>query len=100
VEKTIADNRQKIAVGDLSRIEALIASVRSISQGDDLAAIRKATEELQHASHAVAEQLYNSQGSQADQGSHGSHGAQGSQGGHGSNVKDAEVVDAEYAETK
>ncbi|MGH9142887.1 MAG: Hsp70 family protein, partial [Vicinamibacterales bacterium] len=94
VEKTIGDNRAKIAVGDLSKIEALIASLRTLSQGEDLPAIRTATEELQHASHAVAEQLYKSQGSQAAQAAQGAH-ASG-----GSNVKDAEVVDAEYAETR
>jgi len=93
VEKTINENRQKIAVGDLSKIEAAIANLRSLSQGEDVAAIRKATEELQHASHAVAQQLYQTQGSQ------GAQGAQGSQGSGPSNVKDAEVVDAEYAET-
>ncbi len=94
VEKTIVDNRAKIAVGDLSKIEALIASLRTLSQGEDLPAIRTATEELQHASHAVAEQLYKSQGSQTAQGSQDTHDAGGS------NVKDAEVVDAEYAETR
>jgi molecular chaperone DnaK len=100
VEKTVNDNRQKIAVGDLSKVEAAIASLRSLSQSEDVAAIRKATEELQHASHAIAEQLYKTQGAQGAQGSQGAQGAQGSQGSSGSNVKDAEVVDAEYAETK
>jgi molecular chaperone DnaK len=91
VEKTVNENREKIAVGELSRIDAAIASARTAAQGDDLGAIRKAVEELQRASHAIAEQLYKS-----SQGSEGSHGSQGSQG----SVKDAEVVDAEYAETK
>jgi len=103
VEKTVNDNRQKIAVGDLSKVEASIASLRSLSQSEDVAAIKKATEELQHASHAIAEQLYKAQGSQGaqdSQGAQGSQGPQGSQGSGGSNVKDAEVVDAEYAETK
>jgi molecular chaperone DnaK len=85
VEKTVNDNRQKIAVGDLSTIEAAIANLRTLLQGEDPAAIRKATEALQQASHAMAEQLYK---------------AQGSQGAGAPNVKDAEVVDAEYAETK
>jgi molecular chaperone DnaK len=93
VEKTVNDNREKVAVGDLSRIEASIGALRKVSQGDDLAAIRKATEELQQASHAMAEQLYKAQGAQ------GSEGAQGAHGSGPSNVKDAEVVDAEYAET-
>jgi molecular chaperone DnaK len=90
VEKTVNDNRQKIAVGDLSKIEAAIAKVRGLLQGEDLAAIRKATEELQRASHAMAEQLYKQAPQQP-----ASEPAAG-----GSNVKDAEVVDAEYAETK
>jgi molecular chaperone DnaK len=97
VEKTVNDNREKVAVGDLSKIEASIAAVRKVAQGDDVAAIRKATEELQHVSHAMAEQLYKAQGAQGSQNTQGARGAQGSQ---QSNVKDAEVVDAEYAETK
>jgi molecular chaperone DnaK len=97
VEKTVNDNREKVAIGDLSKIEASIAAVRKVAQGDDVAAIRKATEELQHVSHAMAEQLYKAQGAQGSQNTQGARGAQGSQ---QSNVKDAEVVDAEYAETK
>src|SRR6266550_1639982 len=52
VEKTVNDNRAKVAVGELSKIEAAIADLRKISETEDLAAIRKATEALQHASHA------------------------------------------------
>jgi len=95
VEKTVNDNRAKVAVGELSTIEAAIADLRKTSQGEDVAAIKKATEELQRLSHTMAEQLYKTQGSG---GSHGSQDSQGSQ--NDSNVKDAEVVDAEYAETK
>ncbi|HZT75438.1 MAG TPA: molecular chaperone DnaK [Vicinamibacterales bacterium] len=58
VEKTVNENRDKIAFGDLSSIEAAITAARTAAQGDDLAAIRKATDELQRASHAMAEQLY------------------------------------------
>jgi len=96
VEKTVNENRDKVAVGDLSRIEAAIAEVRKAAQGDDLAAIKRTMDDLQRASHAMAEQLYRGspQGSQASTGSHGSAGSQSS------NVKDGEVVDAEYAETK
>jgi molecular chaperone DnaK len=89
VEKTVNENRQKIAVGDLSKIDSAIANLRSLSQGEDVAAIRKAIEELQHASHAIAQQLYQQ-----------AQGPASEPAGSGSNVKDAEVVDAEYAETK
>ena len=41
VEKTVNDNREKVAVGDLSKIEAAIAEVRKVAQGEDLAAIKE-----------------------------------------------------------
>jgi len=89
VEKTVNENREKVPVGDLSRIEAAIAEARKIAQGDDFAAIRRATEDLQRASHSIAEQLYKA----------ASRSSQGSQSSQDSSVKDAEVVDAEYADT-
>jgi molecular chaperone DnaK len=92
VEKTVNDNRTKIAVGELSTIEAAIAEVRRVAQTDDLTAIRNATEALQRASHAIAEQLYKQAQAPASDAS-----ARSEQ---SSNVKDAEVVDAEYAETR
>jgi molecular chaperone DnaK len=88
VEKTVAENREKVPVGDLSKAEAAIADVRKAIQTDDLAAIKRASDELQHASHAMAEHLYK-QGQQAPAAPEA-----------GPNVKDAEVVDGEYAETK
>jgi molecular chaperone DnaK len=101
VEKTMNENRGKVAVGDLSAIDAAIAEVRLTIQADDLPAIKTAMENLQRLSHAMAEQLYKgSEGSQGSQGSQGSAGSQGSQGSRDSEVKEGEVVDAEYAETK
>jgi len=91
VEKTINENREKLPVGELSRAEALIAEVRNAAQGDDVAAIRRAVDDLQRLSHGFAEHLYKS--AQAS-------GSAGNQGSQDSNVKDAEVVDAEYAETR
>src|SRR3954462_1471895 len=71
VEKTVNDNRTKVAVGELSTIEAAIADLRKVAQGEDLGAIKKATEELQRLSHAMAEQLYKTQGAQGAQGAQG-----------------------------
>ena len=96
VEKTVNDNRQKVAVGDLSRAEAAIADARKAAEGDDLAAIRTATEALQQTSHAIAEELY--KGSKASSGADGSSGT-GNGKAHDVDVKDGEVVDAEYAGT-
>jgi len=87
-EKTLAENREKVAAADASRLEAAIAAVREAVKGEDLAAIRKAGDEVQHASHTVAEQLYKSQASQGAGAPGGPSGA-----GQESDVKDGEVVE-------
>jgi len=92
VEKTMNENREKLPVGELSRVDAAIAEVREALKGENLVAIKSATEALQRASHGIAEQLYKA----AQQGAPGGQGSPSD----GSNVKDAEVVDAEYAGTK
>ncbi|HVH28214.1 MAG TPA: molecular chaperone DnaK [Vicinamibacterales bacterium] len=97
VEKTVNENRDKVAFGELSKVEAAIAQARSAAKGEDLTAIRRAIDELRHASHRLAEELY--KGSRGTAGSTGSGGSTGSHGGGASDVKDGEVVDAEYAET-
>jgi molecular chaperone DnaK len=90
VEKSVAENREKLPVGELSKIDAAIADVRKATESDNLGAIRKATEDLQRLWHALAEQLYKSQPAAGQAPPQDA----------ASNVKDAEVVDAEYAETK
>jgi molecular chaperone DnaK len=94
VEKTVAENREKLSSQDVARIEAAIAGARQAAQTDDLDAMKKASEELQRASHTIAEQLY-----KQSQGAPNAAGSQGSPQSSNQNVKDAEVVDAEYVET-
>ena len=86
VEKTLHDHREQLPASDVSRIETAIAAARTAAQTDDLAAITQAVDALQRASHALAEQLHK-----------GAPGPQGPGHSQGSNVKDGEVVDAEYA---
>jgi molecular chaperone DnaK len=95
VEKTVNENREKLPVGELSKIDAAIADVRRVLETDDLAAIRHASDDLQRASHSIADLLYKTASGSGAGGSTGS----GSAGSGASNVKDAEVVDAEYADT-
>ena len=93
VEKTINEQREKLPVGDISRVEAAIADVRKLAEGDDLAALKKAIDDLQHASHAIAEALYAKTNSNtAGQPAQPAESAD-------SQVKDGEVIDAEFAET-
>ncbi len=87
-EKTVNDNRDRLPAGEVSRLESAIAAARKAAEGDDLGSVKKATDELQHAAHAIGELLYKQQQG-APQGAS-----------QGPNVKDAEVVDAEYAETR
>jgi molecular chaperone DnaK len=84
VEKTVNDSRDRVPANDVSRVESAIAAVREATKGDNLEAIRRASDELQKVSHAMAEQLYKQQASGP--------GAQGSE--HNQDIKDAEVVDA------
>jgi molecular chaperone DnaK len=84
-EKTVHENRDRMPAGDVARVESVIASVREAVKGEDLDVIRRATEELQKASHALAEGLYTQQAAGA-----GAHGASAPH----EDVKEGEVVDA------
>ncbi len=86
VEKTLAENRSKLSEADARRLDEAIAEVRQASGTEDVARIKRASEQLQHASHAMAQVLY--QASQS--------GGQASGGGasQGAEVKEGEVVDA------
>jgi molecular chaperone DnaK len=87
VEKTIAENRDRLPATDVARVESAIAAVRDAAKGDEVEAIRRTSDELQKASHAIAEQLYTRQREQA-----AGPGAQAS--GREEDVKEGEVVDA------
>jgi molecular chaperone DnaK len=96
VERTVNENRHKVPADGLARAEKAIADVRAAVATEDADAIKRAIDELQRASHALAEVLYRSG---SGRGTTGGGPASGPGGPSGSNVKEAEVVDAEYAET-
>ncbi len=91
VEKTLTENKTKLAAAEAGRVESALATAKDAVRSDELVKIQSATAELQQASHAMAEALYKASGS-GDQGSGPS--------GHGSadspDVKDGEVVEGEY----
>jgi molecular chaperone DnaK len=99
VEKTLAENKEKVPASEAGRIESALAAVRKASEGEEVAAIHKAMDELQKASHAMAEALYK----QAQPGPSGagtpgggpSAGGPSGPGGATGDVIDAEVVDDE-----
>jgi molecular chaperone DnaK len=85
VEKTINENRDRLAADEIGRVESGIAALREAVRGDDRAEITRASDVLQKASHAIAEQLYKQ--SQAN----ASHAAASSD---DRDIKEGEVVDA------
>ena len=63
VEKTIAENRDRLAATDVTTtIENAVSRLREAAKTDDLGALRSAHDDLQKAAHAMAEQLYKAQG--------------------------------------
>jgi molecular chaperone DnaK len=62
VERSLVEGRERLPAPEVSRIEGAVAAARTAAQGEDLSAIRTATEALQQASHAMAEQLYETSG--------------------------------------
>jgi molecular chaperone DnaK len=83
VEKTVNENRDRLPATDVQRIESAVSELREAAKGDNLDAIRRATDDLQKASHAMAEQLYRPQGS-----------GPGPQEHKNDDIRDGEVVDA------
>ena len=49
VEKTVNENRDRLPAGEVSQVESAIAAAREAAKGDDLSAIRTATDALQKA---------------------------------------------------
>jgi molecular chaperone DnaK len=98
VEKTLSENRDKLGATDISRIEGALEGLKKVVQGEDAAATRKAMEELQKASHAMADVLYRQTQAQQASGSGGqaeptSAGPETGTSPGAGDVIDAEVVD-------
>lgn len=84
-EKTLKELGDKVSAQDKADIEAKIAAVNAVKDGNDIEAIKKATEELTQAFYAVSSKIYQSADAQEAQGSET-----------GSNDDGDNVVDADY----
>jgi molecular chaperone DnaK len=98
-EKMLSDVKDSVPESDRKAVEEKVTVLKTALGGDDLGAIKTATEELTKASHVLAEALYK-QGAQqagAEPGADGGaeSGGEASGGGEGDNV-----VDAEYEEVQ
>ena len=95
-EKSMKDMGDKVDAETKGKVEAEIAKVKKALEGDDAAALKKATEELTQASHKLAEMMY----SQAAKDQPGGGTAGPEAGGTEAGKKDDDVVDADYEEVK
>jgi molecular chaperone DnaK len=97
----VNENRAKLSAAEIGPVEAATSSLRQATQADDLAAIRAGIDELQKASHKMAEALYQQSGAQPDAGGPAGSGPEAGaqaggkapEGGGQGDVIDAEVVD-------
>ena len=100
-EKSIKDLGDKLDAALKSDIEGKIASLKTLMEGEDVEAIKKATEDLAQASHKLAEQLYSqAQGQQPGADAAGAAGAQPGAGAAGGKKADDDVIDADFTESK
>ena len=87
-EKALKDLGDKVNAADKAAVEAEIENVRKVKDGDDIDAIRTASEKLAEVTYKISEQLYQ----QAQQAQQGQPGAEQQQAGD----PDGNTVDADY----
>ena len=101
LDNPVMDLGDKLDAALKSDIEGKIASLKTLMEGEDVEAIKKATEELAQASHKLAEQLYSqAQGQQPGADAAGAAGAQPGAGAAGGKKADDDVIDADFTESK
>jgi len=95
-EKTLRELGDKVPADERQNIESKIAELREALKGDDIEQIKRLSEGLQNAFHALSQQLYAQQATEATPGGY----APGSSGnGHGGQPDDeGEVVEGEFRE--
>jgi molecular chaperone DnaK len=92
-EKTLRELGEKVQAGERANIESKINALREAIKGEDTAGIRRQTEDLQNAFHALSQQLYAQQGQPQGQAPNG-HGPDGQRGPEG----EGDVVEGEFRE--
>ncbi len=106
-EKTLNENKEVLDEASRSNLEAAIEKAKKAMETDNAEEIKNATQELNNASHKLAEAMYakasqqqaNQQGASAGSGSAGAAGA-GSTGTSGPSGGGDDVVDADFEEVK
>jgi len=101
VEKTLSENREKVDALAVSDIEAAIATSKTALAGEDIDAMNNAFDQLQTASHKLAEALYkqaDTSGASSGEDQASSASASGDGGSTASSSDEGDVIDAEYVD--
>ena len=102
IEKLLSENREKLSESDIKPVEEALAAAKSALSGGILDQIQSATQQLERASHSLAETLYKTaQASGAQAGAGSSDGGTGTPGGPNPGAGSpppGEVIDAEYVD--
>jgi molecular chaperone DnaK len=100
-QKTLDENKEKVGPDVQGQVNQAVEAAKKALEGDDLAAMEKAVDELQQASHKLAEAMY--QGAGAAGGPGGGAPGAGAPGGEapgGAASDEEEVLDAEYVDVE
>ncbi len=92
-EKSMNELGDKLNAGERSNIDNLINALREAIKGDNINQIRTASEQLQQASYAISQQLYQTQEGQPETGGYNPGGS-----GNGGNPTPEGVVEGEFEE--
>jgi molecular chaperone DnaK len=93
-EKTLKELGDKVSAEDKAKIEDKVKAVNAVKDGEDLEAIKKATEELTQEFYAVSSKLYQANGGAEGAGFDPNN--MGGANGSGEAPKDDNVVDADF----
>ena len=103
-EKSLADHRDDVDAEAAKNIDTALEKAKQVLDGDDLEALKAATEELTQASHKLAEAMYaraaKEQQTNAQDGPAGPAGPQAGAGGGGQTKDRDNIVDADFEEVK
>jgi len=95
-EKQVKDAGDKVAEADKAQVESAVADLKSVKDGEDVAAIEAKTQALTEALMKVGEALYKA--SAGAEGAPGAEGAAGGDAGAQASANDEKVVDADFEE--
>ncbi|WP_461205579.1 molecular chaperone DnaK [Clostridium sp. DL1XJH146] len=91
-EKTLKDLGEKVEAGDKAQVEEKMNALKAIKDGEDIEAIKKATEAVTESFYAISSKIYQQEAAQGGAPNQGNMGEEENQGA----ANDDNVVDADF----